>query len=97
MTFTISSSGSPSTGLAEVQLSPKTVRAIRTKAKRARQTPAEYIKFLIERDMLADRTFDEILRPIRKDVQASGLTPDKLDAIVDRARRRYHSTKQRRK
>jgi hypothetical protein len=93
MTFNFSSSDTSLQDIEDVELSPKTFRAVRSKAKRAGKTPGEYVKFLIERDMLADRTFDEILRPFRKDVKASGLTPAKLDEIVDRARKKYHAEK----
>jgi len=48
---------------------------------------ADYVKRLIERDMLADRTFDEILMPVRADFRKSGITEDQLDKIVDRARK----------
>lgn len=37
---------------------------------------------LIEQDLLAEKSFDELLHPIRRDFQKSGVTEAKLDAIV---------------
>ena len=39
---------------------------------------------LIERDLLADGTFDEILKPVRDDFRKSGINEAELDAIVER-------------
>ena len=44
------------------------------------------MRSLIERDVKADESFDEILRPIRADVRKAGITEDQLDQIVERAR-----------
>jgi hypothetical protein len=95
MTFNVSSSDSSLQDIEDVEVSPKTLRAVRSKAKRAGQTPAEYVKFLIERDIVADKTFSEITHKVSQDVRASGLTPEQLDEIVDRARKRYHAEKRR--
>jgi hypothetical protein len=47
----------------------------------------DYIRWLIERDLLASQSFDEILRPIRPDIRKSGITETQVDAIVRRARK----------
>ena len=72
--------------LADLGLGRTLLRAVENKARRHGKTPPEYVRLLIERDILADRTFDEILRPIRQDVRKSGLTQVELDRIVERAR-----------
>jgi len=72
--------------LKDLGLPASKLRAVARKAKRAGQTAAEYVRFVIERDLLADKTFDEILRPVRREFHKSGVTPEQLDAIIDRAR-----------
>ena len=64
---------------------------IRSKAKRAGKSPEKFIEAMVERDLLAEKSFNEILRPIRADVKASGLTPERLDEIVDEARTHHHA------
>jgi len=58
------------------------------KAKLVGKTAPEYVRLLIEQDLLADRSFDEILRPIRQDFLKSRTTESQLDSMVRRARRR---------
>jgi hypothetical protein len=72
--------------LKDIGLPASKLQAVTRKAKRAGRTAAEYVRFVIERDLLADRTFDEILRPVRREFRKSGVTPEQLDAIIDRAR-----------
>jgi hypothetical protein len=71
----------------DIRLKPAQIRALEKKARDEGVTPPEYIRLMIERDLLAEKTFDEILRPIRDDVRRKGLTEEELDGIVDRARR----------
>ena len=72
----------------DLGLQPAQWKAVQRQASRAGMTPPQYVRHLIEQGLLAAQTFDEILRPIRRDVRKSGLTESKLDAIVRRARRR---------
>ena len=51
------------------------------------RTPPQYVRLLVEQDLLTEESFDEILRPIREDVRRSGITQNQIDRIVDRARR----------
>ena len=51
------------------------------------KTTPEYLRLLIEQDLLAGKTFDDILRPVRRDFKKSGITEAELDRIVSRARR----------
>jgi len=62
-------------------------KAVQRKARQHNQTPSEYLAYLVERALLAEQSFDEILRPIRKDVRASGVTPEQLDTLVNEARK----------
>ena len=70
----------------DIGLRPGQLRAIEKLAERAGQTPSQYLRSLVERDLLASKSFDDILRPIRKDVRSGGLTENQLDAIVERAK-----------
>ena len=47
----------------------------------------EKMRSLIERDLLADKPFDQIVAPIREDFRKAGVTEAQLDQIVDRARK----------
>jgi hypothetical protein len=72
--------------LHEIGLKPVQIKAVQTKARKRGQTAPEYLRSLVERDLLSDKSFDEILRPIREDFRKSGVTESELDQIVDRAR-----------
>ena len=45
-----------------------------------------YVERLITTDLLATRSFDEILSPIRKTFQASGMSEDEVNALFEEAR-----------
>jgi len=72
--------------LQDIGLAPAQLKAVEKKAKYAGKTAPEYVRSLVERDLLADKSFDEILRPVRDDFRKSGTTERQLDEIVDRAR-----------
>lgn len=46
----------------------------------------KYVERLIATDLLAAKSFDEILAPIRKTSQESGGSEDDLDALFEEAR-----------
>jgi hypothetical protein len=72
----------------DIGLRPAQLKAVEKKAKHAGTTAPQYVRLLIERDLLADRPFDEILLPIRQDFRRSGITEKELEKIVERARRK---------
>jgi hypothetical protein len=74
----------------DIGLRPAQVRAVEKRAKQEGKSPSEYLRFLVERDLLADGSFDEILRPIRAGFKKSGITEDELDVLVRRARKEIH-------
>lgn len=47
---------------------------------------AEYVERLVTTDLLAARSFDEILAPVRQDFAASGMSEDELDALIESER-----------
>jgi hypothetical protein len=75
-----------SASLPDIGLGPALLEAVERKARRAGTTAREYVRALIERDLLADQSFDEILRPVRGDFQAAGVTEKQLDRLVESAR-----------
>jgi len=76
-------------------LKPAQLRALTKKARDEGTTPANYARTLIERALLADRTFDEILKPIREGFRKSGITENELDEIVTHARRDIYAKSKR--
>jgi hypothetical protein len=76
-----------SLSLQDIGLKPAVLKAVEKKAKVVGKTAPEYVRSLIERDLLADKSFDELLRPVRDDVRDSGISPDAFDRIVRRARK----------
>ena len=81
--------------LHDIGLDPAVAKAMQKKARDEGKTPPEYVRSLIERDLLADRSLDEILKTIRDDFRRSGVTEEELDAIVERARGAGHSKRRR--
>ncbi len=70
----------------KIDLKPAQLKAVVKKARAEGKTPPEYVRTLIERDLLADHSFDEILKPIRDDIRKSGITEEQFDAVIERAR-----------
>jgi len=81
----------------DLGLLPAQLRAVQKKAKHDGKTAPEYVRGLIERDLLADKNFDEILRPIREDFRKRGITEAQLDELVDRARKSTRAGSKRRR
>jgi plasmid stability protein len=79
---------------------PETEQRLRQRAAEAGQTVDGFIRQLLERAVLgpngsqapetdaapAAKTFDEIFAPLRKEVEASGVTDEELDRLVEQAR-----------
>ena len=57
----------------------------------------KYVERLIAADLLAVRTFDEILAPIRKTFQESGVSEVDLDALFEEAREEVYQERKARK
>lgn len=72
--------------LSDLTLPPALLKAVERKARRAGTTAREYVRALVESDLLADQSFDDILRPVRADFRAAGVSQRQLDALVKRAR-----------
>ncbi len=58
---------------------------------------AEYIRSLIQKDVEGDSSLDEILRPFREQVKASGITDEELTSLFEEAREEAWQERQARK
>ena len=74
-----------------------TIKALSLKAQSFGQTTTDYLRNLIEADLVVSRSFDEILAPIRQGFQQSGLREDELEALFEEAREEVWQQKQARK
>jgi hypothetical protein len=78
----------------------ETLEALEAKAKDFGQTREEFARELIEEGVadvaLDGPTFDEILAPIRRQVEESGITDEELDELFMQARRDYYREQQER-
>jgi hypothetical protein len=72
--------------LRDFGLAPAQVRAVEKRARQQGKSPSEYVRALVERDLIAG-SFDEVLRPIRAGFAKGGVSAGELDAIVSRARK----------
>lgn len=61
------------------------------------QDVVEYIRRLIEKDIQTTATLDEILAPVRKQFEESGMSDDDLDALVDEVREEIWQERQARR
>jgi hypothetical protein len=78
-------------------LRSETLKALEEKARKFGKTVEEYTRDLIEEAVFPrERTFDEILAPIRREVEESGVTDEELDELFMQARRDYFREQQER-
>ena len=64
---------------------PDTVHAIAEAARRQGTTPEAAALELLETAVLAQRPFEEIVEPIAKSFDESGMTEEELDDLITRA------------
>jgi hypothetical protein len=50
----------------------------------------EYLRTLIEAEILSEQSFTQILAPIRQSFRESGMTEGQLDALFEDARKKVH-------
>lgn len=68
----------------------ETVQALKDKARAAGKTVEDYLRTVIEADVLADQSFSEILEPIRRSFDESGMSEDDLDTLFAEAREKVY-------
>jgi hypothetical protein len=71
-----------------------TREAIRELSQSKRKSADEYLRTLIEAELLSQQTFAEILAPIREGFRKSGMTEEQLDALFEEARQKVHQEEQ---
>ena len=57
----------------------------------------DYLRSVIEAELLSQQPFREILAPIRQDFRQTGLTEDEFDTVIERERQAIWEEKQGRK
>lgn len=70
----------------QVELKPEVEAMLQKRALDRGCDVARYVERLIEKDVLAAQSFDEILAPIRQGFQESGMSEDELDTFFEEAR-----------
>lgn len=68
------------------QLPPETMQALNALAAEKGKSPEEYVRDVIEREISKSKSFREILAPIQKGFQESGMTEEELIAMFEEAR-----------
>ena len=68
----------------------ETLQALLAKAQRTGKSMNEYLRGMIEADLLADQPFSEILEPIRQSFDESGMSEAELDALFETAREKVY-------
>jgi hypothetical protein len=70
----------------QVELKPEVEAMLQKRALDRGCDVAGYVERLIEKDVLASQSFDEILSPIRQGFQESGMSEDELETLFEEAR-----------
>jgi hypothetical protein len=78
-----------------ISLPPEIEESVKSQASKAGKPLADYVESLVEEgsrrrdriDLLAEKSFDEILAPFRRNVEESGLSDEALDALFTEARK----------
>jgi hypothetical protein len=74
-----------------IGLKPTQLRAAARRAREEGKTPSEYLRSLVERDLLAGGSIDEALRPMRAAFSKGRMSEGDLDRAVTEARREIHA------
>jgi len=69
----------------QIDLSPEFEAKLRERARAAEKDPATFAREALEEKLRGPRTFAEILAPIHKQVEESGMTEQEIDSILQRA------------
>ena len=84
-----------------VELPPEVETKIKTQAKHDGLKVEDYVKTLIKEaserrervEKNSEKSFDEILKPFRDEVEASGITDDEFDDFVEEIREEIYQEK----
>ena len=78
-----------------ISLPPDIEESVKSQATKEGKPLADYVESLVEEgtrrrdriDLLAEKSFDEILAPFRQSVEDSGMSDEALDALFTEARK----------
>ena len=78
-----------------ISLPPEVEEAVKSQATKEGKPLEDYVESLVEEgsrrrdriDLLAEKSFDEILAPFRQSVEDSGMSDEALDALFTEARK----------
>ena len=78
-----------------ITLPPEVEEAVKSQADKAGKPLEDYVESLVKEgsrirartDLLAEKSFDEILGPFRRNVEQSGLNDEALEALFSEARK----------
>ena len=78
-----------------ISLPPEVEESVKSQATKEGKPLADYVESLVEEgsrrrdriDLLAEKSFDEILAPFRQSVEDSGMSDEALDALFTEARK----------
>ena len=79
----------------DIGLKPSEARAAARRAREEGKTPLEYLRALVEQDLKASGSFDEVLQPVRAAFSKGAAGGTKLDRVVAAARRDLHKRRRR--
>lgn len=72
--------------LTSIQLPAETMQALSVIAKEKDKTAEEYVREMVETEILASKSFDEILAPVRQGFIESGMTEEEITRMFEEAR-----------
>jgi len=75
-------------------LPPGTKEALERIGRSSGQSVEEYLRGVIEAEILADRPFSEILEPIRRSFDESGMSEEELETLFEAAREKVYQESQ---
>ena len=78
-----------------ITLPPEIEESVKSQANKEGKPLEDYVESLVEEgsrrrdriDLLAEKSFDEILAPLRRNVEQSGMSDEALDALFSEARK----------
>jgi len=78
-----------------ISLPPEVEEAVKSQANKEGKPLQDYVESLVEEgsrrrdriDLLAEKSFDKILAPFRRNVEESGLSDEALDVLFTEARK----------
>ena len=70
-----------------------TKKAIEELSRSKGKSAEDYLRMLIEAEVLSEQSFSEILAPIRQSFRESGMTGEQLDALLEDAREKVQREK----